>query len=189
MLYSIYLYNLTYRFHVALGQRVKAPFKIWAVLFCITTPSDGVRLVVLIHTASSEDGTMDLGLKAGICQVQRANDIGSYRLGLVVFTPVDIWSSSASGSIQNVCWPGKEEFRKHSLSIFHTDCCSVDFLALLLQKALQLTGNPTVASPYEEAWLLLLDIVVCFPIRHCHECIWRELWMSLWLLAKYSNGR
>lgn len=177
MLYTIHLDNLTYRLHMALRQRVKASFKVWVVLFRITTPSDGVRLVVLIHAASSEDGTMDLGLEAGICQVQCADDVGSYRLGLVVFTPVNIWSPSASGSIQNVCWPDEKEFRKHSLSIFHTDCCSVNFLALLLQKALQLTRNPTIASPYEEAWRLemVIKTVICFPSCHCHECIWREL--------------
>jgi hypothetical protein len=101
---------------------------------------------------------MDLGLEAGICQVQCANDVGSYRLGFVVFAPVDIWSPSASGGIQNVRWPDEEELRKHSFPVFHADCRGVNFLALLLKKAFQLTSNPTIASPYEEAWLLDMTV-------------------------------
>lgn len=98
---------VTYRFNMALDQGVKASLKVWTVFLRIATPADGMSLVVLIDTPSGEDGAMDIGLKAGICQVQGANGIRSYRLGLVVLAPVDVGPPSASGSVQNVGWLGE----------------------------------------------------------------------------------
>lgn len=125
-----------------------------------------MRLIVLIHAACGEDSTMDICLEAGVCQVKRTDGVGPHRLRLILFTPVDVGSASASSSVEDVGWFGQEELRKDSLSIFHADRRGVDFFSLFLQEALQMPSNPSVASPYEKA---RLTMAICLAACHCDE--------------------
>lgn len=91
---------------MTLGKGIKAALKIRTIFLRIATPSDGVRLVVLIHAARGEDSAMNIHLVAGVCQVERTDGIGSHRLRLIIFTPVDVGPASASSSVKDVRWLG-----------------------------------------------------------------------------------
>lgn len=84
---------------MTLGQGIKASLKIRAIFLRVATPSDGMRLIVLIHATRGEDSAMDIRLEADVCQVKRTDGVGSHRLRLILLTPVDVGSASASSSV------------------------------------------------------------------------------------------
>lgn len=69
----------------------------------------------------------------------------------MVLAPVDIGTSRAAGSIEDVGGLDALELGDDSLAILHADRRGVDFLALLLEDRLQVTGDPALATPDEEA--------------------------------------
>lgn len=69
-----------YRLNMTLGEGIKASLKIRAIFLRVATSSDGMRLIVLIHATCGKDSAVDIRLEAGICQVERADGVGSHRL-------------------------------------------------------------------------------------------------------------
>lgn len=110
-----------------------------------------MRIVVLVDATSGKDSNVDAFEEAAVGQVQCTNNIGAHRLLLVVLAPVDIGTSCAAGSIEDVGGLDALELGNDSLAVLHADRRGVDFLALLLKDRLEVTGDPALATPNEEA--------------------------------------
>lgn len=92
---------------------------------------------------------MDSLLEADIGQVDRSDNVGSDCSLLVVLAPIDIWTSSASSTVEDVGWLDLLNFGNDSLTVLHADSCGGDLLALLLEECLQVTSNPSFTTPDE----------------------------------------
>lgn len=136
---------------MGLGLRVETATEVGLVRLSKSRSTPWVRIVVLVDAASGKDSNVNALEEAAVGQVQCADNIGTHRLLLVVLAPVDIGTSRAAGSIEDVGGLDALELGDDSLAVLHADRRGVDFLALLLEDRLQVTGDPALATPDEEA--------------------------------------
>lgn len=141
----------THLLDVALSLGVEAASEVGRIGLEVAGAIPGVLLVVLVDAACGEDGAVDTLEVAAVGQVECADDIGAHGVLLVVFAPVDIGATGAAGSVQNMCRLNAIELLEDLLTILHADGGGVNLLALSLEDGLEVTSNPTLTSPDEEA--------------------------------------
>ncbi len=132
-----------------LGFRIERPIKIGLVGLSVAWPTNGMLLVIGIDTASCKDGAVDVLEEAAVGQIEGTDNVAANRLLLVILAPVDIGTSSATGTVENVSWLDLLEFCDDGLPVLHTNGGGENLLALTLQKGLEMTRNPPLTSPDE----------------------------------------
>jgi hypothetical protein len=88
-----------------------------------------VFVIVGVDTASGEDRDMNAPLEAAVSQVEGTDNVVSNSLLPVILAPVDVWSSSRTSSIQDVCWLNFLQLGDDSFSVLHANRRGVDFLS------------------------------------------------------------
>jgi len=123
--------------NMGLRFRIERAVEIGLVGLEVSRPSNWVRLIILINATRSIDGNMDSLQVTSIGQVQSTDDIASDGLLLIIFTPIDIWTAGATGTIENVCWLDPLEFGNDSFSVLHAYCGCVNLLSLAFKDCFQ----------------------------------------------------
>jgi len=136
-------------FDVGLRLRVEGAIKVGLVGLEIAWAADGVLLVVCVDASGGENRQVDFLKETAIGQVQGANDIASDGLLLVVLAPIDIGATCAASTVENVSWLDSLELGNDSLTVLHANSGGSNGFALALEEGLEMTGNPSLASPDE----------------------------------------
>lgn len=97
---------------------------------------------------------MDLLEETDIGQVQGTDDIAADGLLLVVLAPIDVGATSAASTVKNVSWLDSLDLSNDSLTVLHADSGGSNGLALALEESLEVTSNPSCATPDEVGRLL-----------------------------------
>ena len=106
--------------------------------------------IVSIDASRSKHADMDATLLASIGQVQSADDVATNSSSLVVLAPIYIGATCAACTVQNMCGFDSIQLGNHPLSVLHANGGGVDGLALVFEQGLEVTGNPSVTTPYQE---------------------------------------
>ena len=104
-------------------------------------------------TPRRHHGEMDASDPARLRQHQRANNIALDSFGLVVFTPVNVWSACLASAIDHM---GRLDFIQHlinSYSVFHSHAGGIDVFVLSTEKIIEMAGNPPILAPDQRPWL------------------------------------
>lgn len=115
--------------NMSLVLRVERASEVSFVSLEVPRTANWVLVVIGIDATSGEDGDMNALQEASICQVQSADGVVPDGVFFVIFTPVNIWSTGRSSSVENVCGFHSLQFCDDSLSILHADCGGVDLLS------------------------------------------------------------
>jgi len=136
--------------NVSLGLGVERAIEIGLISLKVPWTSDGVLLIVCVDAAGGKDGEVDLLQETAVSQVEGADDVASDGLLLVVLAPIDIRTSGAASTVEDVGWLDSLKLSDDSLAVLHAHCGSGDSLALALEKSLEMASDPSLASPDEE---------------------------------------
>jgi hypothetical protein len=167
----------THRFNVGLGHRVKAPIKVRSISLLESRPPNRMLLIILIDTPSRKNSAMNTSLVTLICKRQSPDNIRAHGLRLVILAPIDVRSSCTARSVKNVRWLKDLKGFGNVVTIFHVDCCGVDFFALVVEEVFEKAGDPAVTAPDEEAvgytnvQAACAICAVCPDCRHFDECV------------------
>lgn len=94
---------LEHGFHITLGLTVEGSIEVGSILF--SKPNAGpFRVFLVVHKDATccVDGTMNVSLIAQIGKIQGSNHVGPDGFWFVVFTPVDVGTSSNASGIQDM---------------------------------------------------------------------------------------
>lgn len=144
----------THLLNVSLGLGVERAIKVGLVGLEVAWAADGVLLIVCVDASGGEDSQVDLLEETAIGQVQGADDIAADGILLVVLTPIDVGATSAASTVENVGWLDSLELSNDSLTVLHADSGGSNGLALALKESLEVTSNPSCATPDEVGRLL-----------------------------------
>lgn len=147
-------HTLTHLLNVGLGLGVERAIEVGLVSLEVTWAADGVLLIVCVDASGGENGQVDLLEETAIGQVQGADDIAADGILLVVLAPIDVGATSAASTVENVGWLNSLELGNDSLTVLHADSGGSNGLALALEESLEMTGNPSCATPDEVGGLL-----------------------------------
>lgn len=136
---------------MGLGLGVEAAIEVGQVCLLESRTANRVGIVIVVDTSSGEDSAVNTAREAQIGQIQSSNDVGTDRVLFMVLTPVDIGSSGAASTVQDVSRPDLFQFCLDGFSILHTDRGHVNLLALALQHLFEVAGDPAFATPDEES--------------------------------------
>lgn len=107
-------------------------------------------IVVGIDTAGGKDTDVDVTLLASVGQVESTDDIAADGGSFIVFAPVDVRTTCAACTVENVSWLDSVQLFDDCFSVFHADGGGVDALALIFEQGLKVTSNPAVTAPDQE---------------------------------------
>lgn len=141
--------------NMSLGLGVERAIEIGLVCLEVAWASNGVLLVVCVDAAGGKNGEMDLLEETAIGQVEGADDVASDSVLLVVLAPIDIGTTSAARTVENMGWLDSLKLSDDRLAVLHAYSGSGDGLALALEKSLKMASDPSLASPDEEGLRLL----------------------------------
>ena len=140
-------HTLTHLLNVGLGLGVERAIEVGLVSLEVTWAADGVLLIVCVDASGGENGQVDLLEETAIGQVQGADDIAADGILLVVLAPIDVGATSAASTVENVGWLNSLELGNNSLAVLHADSGGSNGLALALKESLEMTSNPSCATP------------------------------------------
>jgi len=109
-----------------------------------------VGIIVGVDATSGKDSDVNALQVAGVGQVEGTDNVVSDGLLLVVFAPINIWSASGTGSIEDVGGLVFLELSNDRFSVLHANGGRVDLLALRFEEGLEMTSDPSFTTPDEE---------------------------------------
>jgi len=148
--------------NMGLRFRIERAIEIGLVGLQVSRPSNWVRLIILVNTTRSIDGSMDSLQETSIGQVQSTDDIASDGLLLVIFAPINIGTAGATSTVENVCWLDPLEFGDDSFSVLHAHCGCVNLLSLAFKDGFQMACNPTFSTPDQKDGFLRSHCLLIF---------------------------
>lgn len=137
----------TDRFNVGFRLGVERAIEVGGVGLEVARAPNWVLLVVGVDAAGGKDSEVDLLKEAAVRQVEGADNVAPDGLLLVILAPVDIGASGAASAVENISRLDSLKLSNDSLAILHADCGSGNSLALALQDVLQMSCDPSGASP------------------------------------------
>ena len=96
---------------------------------------------------------MDVALIALVCEHMSAQAIALHCLELVALTPVNIWPSCFTGTVDDMGGLDLVESLAECFLLVHTSCCAMHVFALLLEQFDEKAADPSLSAPDEEAIL------------------------------------
>jgi len=114
---------------VCLGLGVKRSSKVGLVGLEESLTANWVGIIISVDTASSKDSDVNSLEETSIGQVQCTDDIVSDGILLVVLTPIDVWSTSGTSTVENVGWLDSLQLSDDTFAVLHADGGSVDLLS------------------------------------------------------------
>jgi len=115
--------------------------------------------IIRVNAAGCKIGQMNLSRICQITQSQQTDHICSNGFLLVVFAPIDIWSTSHTSSIQHIFWFPLIQFSGDGGSIFKPRLQKAPLLALLGKKLAKLIADPTSLADYKIVDFFRLSIL------------------------------
>jgi hypothetical protein len=102
-------------------------------------------------TPRSKNRAMNPSLRTLSRQVQRPQHVSIYRLYLVIFTPIHVWTSGLACAVDHAVWHYSVELVADAGSVLHPHRGGVDIFALGLEERLKVAGYPAAFAPDEVA--------------------------------------
>lgn len=96
---------------------------------------------------------MDVALVALIGEHMGTKAIALHSLKLVAFTPVNVWPSCFTGTIDDMSWLDLVERLAKCFLLVHPSYSAMHIFALLHEKFDEKAANPSLSAPDEEAIL------------------------------------
>lgn len=137
--------------HVALGLGVEALVEVGHVLFGESDAgAERMFVVVFEDAARGVDGAVDVALVAQVGEVQRANDVGPYGVGPVIFAPVDVGAAGDAGGHEDVGGLDCVEFGCDGFAVFAAGRGEHYFYAFGFQQDGHFAADPACLAAVDE---------------------------------------